>query len=156
MLVEEVICRHGAPERLLSDRSSNFLSELVAEVCRLMQIKKINTSRYHPQTDGLVERFHRTLISMLSRYVEKHARDWDHYLPYMLYAYRVTAQESTRESPLYGRDARQLLEEALDCPTSAYMIDLDDYKLELVQGLASVSNQLRVIRSLCMIVVPRL
>ena len=140
VLVEEVICRHGAPERLLSDRGSNFLSELVAEVCRLMQIKKINTSGYHPQTDGLVERFHRTLISMLSRYVEKHARDWDHYLPYMLYAYRVTAQESTRESPfflLYGRDARQPLEEALDCPTSAYMVDLDDYKSELVQGLTS-------------------
>ena len=130
----------GAPERLLFDRGSNFLSELVGEVCRLMQIKKINTSGYHPQMDGLVERFHRTLISMLSRYVEKHARDWDHYLPYMLYAYRVTAQESTRESPfflLFGRDARQPLEEALDCPTSAYMVDLDDYKSELVQGLTS-------------------
>ena len=55
VLVEEVICPHGAPERLRSDRGSNFLSELVAEVCRLMQIKKINTSGYHPQTDGLVE-----------------------------------------------------------------------------------------------------
>ena len=138
VLVEEVICRHGAPERLLSDRGSNFLSELIAEVCRLLQIKKINTSGYHPQTDGLVERFHQTLISMLSRYVEKHARDWDHYLPYMLYAYRVTAQESTRESPfflLYGRDARQPIEEALDCPTTAYMVDLDDYKSELTRGL---------------------
>ena len=140
VLVEEVICRHGAPERLLSDQGSNFLSELIAEVCRLLQIKKINTSGYHPQTDGLVERFHQTLISMLSRYVEKHARDWDHYLPYMLYAYRVTAQESTKESPfflLYGRDARQPVEEALDCPTTAYMVDLDDYKSELVQGLTS-------------------
>jgi transposase InsO family protein len=69
VLVEEVICRQGAPERLLSDRGLNFLSE----VCRLMQIKKINTSGYHPQTDGLVERFHRTLISMLSRYVRREA-----------------------------------------------------------------------------------
>ena len=140
VLVDEVICRHRAPERLLSDRGSNFLSELITEVCRLLQIKKINTSGYHPQMDGLVERFHRTLISMLSMYVERHARDWDHYLPYMLYAYRVTAQESTRESPfflLYGRDARQPVEEALNCPTSVYMVDLDDYKSELVQGLTS-------------------
>ena len=75
VLVEEVICHHGAPERLLSDRGSNFSSELIAEVCRLLQIKKINTSGYHPQTDGLVEKFHQTLISMLSRYVEKHAID---------------------------------------------------------------------------------
>ena len=140
VMVEEVICRHGAPERLLSDRGSNFLSGLITEVCRLLQMKKVNTSGYHPQTDGLVERFHRTLISMLSRYVEKHARDWDRYLPYMLYAYRVAAQESTRESPfflLYGRDARQPIEEALDCPTSAYVVDIDDYKTELVQGLTS-------------------
>lgn len=140
VLVEEVICRHGAPECLLSDRGSNFLSELIAEVCRLMQIKKLNTSGYHPQTDGLVERFHRTLISMLSMYVEKHARDWDRFLPFMLYAYRVTAQESTRESPfylLYGRDARQPLEEVLDCPRPAYLVDLDDYKSELVRALSS-------------------
>ena len=51
VFVEEVICRHGSPEYLLSDRGSNFLSELIAEVCRLMQIKKINTSGHHPQMD---------------------------------------------------------------------------------------------------------
>ena len=54
--------------------------------------------------------------------------------------YRVAAQESTRESPfflLYGRDARQPVEEALDCPTSAYVVDIDDYKTELIQGLTS-------------------
>ena len=89
VMVEEVIFHHGAPECLLSNRGTNFLSELVAEVCRLLQIKKLNTSGYHPQTDGLVERFHHTLMSMLSKYVDKHARYWDRYLPYMLYAYRV-------------------------------------------------------------------
>ena len=70
LVVEEVICRHGAPERLLSDRGANFFSDLIAEVCRLMKVKKVNTSGYHPQTDGLVERFHRTLIQMLSLYVD--------------------------------------------------------------------------------------
>ena len=70
LLVEEVICRHGAPQKLLSDRGTNFMSELVAEVCRLMNIKNLNTSGYHPQTDGLVERFHRTLIGMLFKFVQ--------------------------------------------------------------------------------------
>ena len=140
VFVDEVVCRHGAPERLLSDRGSNFLSELMSETCRLLKVKKLNTSGYHPQTDGLVERFHQTLIAMLSRYVDKHARDWDRYLPCMLYAYRVTAQGSTKESPfflLYGRDARQPMEEALACPTSVYVVDVDDYKSELVRGLTS-------------------
>ena len=115
------------------------MSDLVSHVCELLQIKKINTSGYHPQTDGLVERFHQTLIGMLSKYVERHGQDWDRYLPYMLYAYRVSAQESTRESPyflMFGRDPRQPTEEALSTPTTNYNIDLDDYKSELVKGLS--------------------
>ena len=116
------------------------MSELMQEVCRLMNITKLNTSGYHPQTDGLVERFHSTLINMLSKLVDKHGHDWDRYLPYVLYAYRVSAQASTQESPfflLYGRDARQPVEEALSTPTSPYLVDLDDYKHELVLGLST-------------------
>ena len=55
LLVNEIIARHGAPRVLLSDRGTNFLSKLVAEVCKIFQIQKVNTSSYHPQTDGLVE-----------------------------------------------------------------------------------------------------
>ena len=61
LLVEEIFCRHGAPQELLSDRGPNFLLELVLEVCKLLNIKKVNTSGYHPQTNGLVERFKCTL-----------------------------------------------------------------------------------------------
>ena len=57
LLVEEIFCRHGAPQQLLSDRGANFLSELVLEICKFLQIKKINTSGYHPQTNGMVEKF---------------------------------------------------------------------------------------------------
>lgn len=124
---------------LLNVWGSNFLSDLIAEVCRLVKIKKINTSGYHPQTDGLVERFHRTLIQMLSLYVRKHGRDWDCYLPYLLYVYWVSAQESVRESPfylLYRRDPRQPINEALSCLTTPYVVDIDDYKSELVHGLS--------------------
>ena len=73
LLVEQVICHHGAPQHLLSDRGSNFMSELMSEVCHLMGIKRVNTAGYHPQTNGLVERFHSTLISMLSKLVNKDA-----------------------------------------------------------------------------------
>ena len=67
LLVEEIFCRHGAPEHLLSDRGANFLSSLIQDVCKYLNIKKVNTSGYHPQTDGLVERFNSTLINMLSK-----------------------------------------------------------------------------------------
>lgn len=85
------------------------LSNLMQNVCKLLEIKKINTTAYHPQTDGLVERFNRTLIEMLSKKVEKSGRDWGEHLPFVLFAYRASLQESTQESPfflLYGRDPR--------------------------------------------------
>ena len=67
LLVEHIICRHGVPEELLSDRGSNFLSDLILELCSLLGIRKINTSGYHPQTDGLVEKFISTLQGMISK-----------------------------------------------------------------------------------------
>ena len=90
LLVNEIFCRHGAPEHLLSDRGANFLSELVQDVCKLLSIKKINTSGYHPQTDGLVEKFNSTLINMISKVAQSSGRDWDRHLPYLLFAYRAS------------------------------------------------------------------
>ena len=86
------------PEQLLLDSGQNFLSELVLEVCKLLGTKKIDTTGYHPQTDRLVERLNRTLITMLSKCVEKHGRDWDERLLYVLSAYRVSVHDSTKES----------------------------------------------------------
>ena len=67
LLAEQVISRHGVPVELLSDRGSAFLSHLIQEVCQLLGIHRVNTTAYHPQTDGLVERFNRTLIDMLAK-----------------------------------------------------------------------------------------
>ena len=125
-LVEHLIVRHGVPEQLLSDRGPNFLSELVLEICKLLGIEKINTSGYHPQSDGLVEKFNSTIISMLSKCVEKHGQNWDQQLPYVLFAYRVAVQASTQESPfylLYGRDPQVPTETALSQPRTVYQLD---------------------------------
>ena len=69
--------RHRVPSELLSDRGQAFLSGLLKEVERALGYKKVNTTAYHPQTDGLVERFNRTLISMLAKTVERDGKDWD-------------------------------------------------------------------------------
>ena len=105
LLVTKIIPQHGVPSQLLSDRESAFLSSLMFENYRLMGIKKLNTTAYHPQTDGLVERFNRTLSDMLAKTVAIGGKDWDDCLPYVLFAYRASPQESTGESPfflLYG------------------------------------------------------
>ena len=110
LLVDEVIARHGAPNVLLSDRGSNFLSRLVAEVCKIFQIHKANTSSYHPQTDGLVERFNSTLCQSLSMCVAKYLKDWEGYVPLILFAHRTSVSDAIGDSPfyvLYGREPRK-------------------------------------------------
>ena len=140
LFVEEVACRHGVPEELLSDRGANFLSDLMHCVCEILGVEKINTSGYHPQTDGLVERFNSTLINMISKSCEVQNHDWDQHLPYLLFAYRSSVQESTRESPfclLYGRDPRIPTETVLSKPVSPYLVDVEDYRCDLVSRMSS-------------------
>ncbi len=99
----------GVPEKLLSDRGTNLLSFLMRDVCQLLGITKINTTAYHPQTNGMVERFNRTLKTMLRKHVESWGRQWDKHLYAVLYAYRNTPHESTHEKPsylLFGKDLR--------------------------------------------------
>ena len=109
ILVDEIVCRHGAPDEILSDQGKSFLAEVVAEVCEYFKTKKINSTPYHPETNGLTERFNGTLCDMLSTYVVDRQRDWNIFLPIVLFAYRTSVQSTTQETPfrlLYGRDAR--------------------------------------------------
>lgn len=103
-----IFSRLGISEQILTDQSTNFMSATLEEVYRLLQVERIRTSPYHPQTDGLVERFNATLKSMLKKLVGR-KKDWDEYLPYLLFAYREVPQESTGFSPfklLFGRRVR--------------------------------------------------
>ena len=106
ILVQDVIPFFGVPESLLSDRGTNLLSHLMLDVCEMMGIKKLNTTAYHQQCNGLVERYNRTLKTAL----RKHAGlQWDSYLPGVLWAYRNTPHESTGVKPsflLFGFDCR--------------------------------------------------
>ena len=61
LLADEVIPNIGMPEALLSDRGTNLLFHLLMDLCKLLGIKKLNTTAYHPQCNGMVERFNRTL-----------------------------------------------------------------------------------------------
>ena len=99
LLVEEMMSRHGVPSEVLSDRGKSFLSGLMKEVEVLLGYRKVNTTAYHPQTDGLVEKYNRTLTAMLAKTVHSGGPQWDEMLPYVLFAYRASQQASTCESP---------------------------------------------------------
>jgi len=82
---------------LLTDRGSEFKSGLFAELMRWMEIDKLRITVFHPSCNGVVERFRRTLNSMLVTIGLQ--RDWDERLPIVLAVYRATPHESTEMTP---------------------------------------------------------
>jgi hypothetical protein len=66
LLVSEIISRYLIPKELLSDRGTNFLSKIFAEVCDLFKIKKLSTTAYNPKCNGGVERHHRVIMDEIN------------------------------------------------------------------------------------------
>ena len=105
----QFFARVGIPREILSDQGTNFMLQLLRELYNLLNIRPIRTSLYHPQTDGFVERFNKTLKSLLRKLINKEGRDWDQLLPYVLFAYCEVPQSTTGFSPfelLYGREVQ--------------------------------------------------
>lgn len=108
-----VFTRVGIPKEILTDQGAPFVSKLMKDLCGLLRIKPIRTSVYHPQTDGLVERFNQTLKAMLRKVISQDGKEWDLLLPYLMFAVREVPQSSTGFSPfelLYGRQPRGILD----------------------------------------------
>ena len=110
VFVNEYVCGYGVPKQLRTDQGRNFESkQLIQEICELLQIHKTRPPPYHPQSDGLVERFNRTLEAMLSKYVNENQKNWDECLQLVMLAYRSSVQESTWQTPYFttfGREVR--------------------------------------------------
>ena len=136
----EVFSRLGVPNEILSDNGSQFVSGMMKEVARLLGIKQFHTTPYHPMANGVCERFNGTLKQMLRRMCQERPRDWDRYLPALLFAYREVPHESLGYSPfelMYGREVRgpltvlkelwtkEIPEEDVKT-TYQYVIDLQD------------------------------
>ena len=81
--------RHGAPERVLTDQGSNFVSELFKGVCKMIGVEKVQTTAYRPSSNGRIERFHGTLIEHVRHYVNERGTNWDKFIPFALAVYRA-------------------------------------------------------------------
>ena len=108
-LVDHVFCRLGIPEQLHSDQGKQFESKLVQELCKILKISKTRTTAYHPQCDGLVECFNRTLQDMIATMTADYPFDWEEALPKVCIAYNTSIHSTTGYSPfylMYGREPR--------------------------------------------------
>ncbi len=108
-LVDEFICRYGAPYSIHSDQGREFESRIFKETCKLLGTQKSRTTAYHPQSDGQVERFNRTLLDMLSKHVNEDQKNWDVQIPKVMLAYRSSVNETSGFTPaflMFGRELR--------------------------------------------------
>lgn len=109
VLVQHWVSRFGTPLQIHSDQGTNFTSALFKEICHLLGVEKTRTTPLHPQSDGMVERFNRTILNNLSLLVSRNQQDWDRKLPLFLLAYRSAVHETTGYTPsqmLFGRNIR--------------------------------------------------
>src|SRR5215216_3369751 len=107
-IYEGIICRHGCPKIILSDRGTHFKNKLVEGLCEKFEIKHKLSSPYHPQTNGLVERFNRTLCESLAKVSEKE-NQWDEHVEQVLFGYWTTTHRTAKRIPFYltyGREAQ--------------------------------------------------
>lgn len=117
-LWEHFFVHYSFPERLLSDQGRDFESQLIKELCAITGITKVRTTPYHPRGNP-VERFNRTLLSMLGTLKEKDKRHWRDFVKPLTHAFNCTKNDVTGFSPyelMFGRQPRLPVDIAFSLP----------------------------------------
>ncbi|CAF4540206.1 unnamed protein product [Rotaria magnacalcarata] len=108
-LFDDFFCNFGIPSAILSDRGTHFLNTLMENIQNLIGYNHIYSTPYHPQTNGVVERFNATFVAQISKLQNTQHNNWDEYLQAVVFAYNTGVHKSTKFSPyelLYGCAAR--------------------------------------------------
>ena len=128
------VVRFGCPERLHSDRGSNFTSKVFQAMATELQIERSLTTPYHPQGNAIIERTNRTLEDGLAKFVAKNQADWSKQLKYVLMAYRSSVHATTNYSPFYlvfGAAMRLPIDYMFPTETTKAFPTPSDYTLNL-------------------------
>ena len=141
ILVREFVARFGVQRQLHTDQGRNFESKLFQEKCKILEIDKTRTTPLRPQSDGMVERFNRTLEAMLSKFVDANQRNWDLYLPLLMLAYRSSVHESTGFTPnamMFGREVLLPLDLVIGQPETTETSNRTEYAAKLCEQMEQV------------------
>ena len=144
----------GLPKCVQSDQGSNFTSKVFRQVMEQLGVQCVNSSAYHPQSQGALERFHQTLKNMMRVYCCEVERDWDEGVPLLLFAVREAVQESLGFSPfelVFGhlvRSPLKILREKILADEESGLLDYVSHfrdrltcaRYELVDCLTSYIN----------------
>ena len=122
------------------------MSSFFSETCKVLGIQRIHTSSYHPESNGVVERWHRTLHTGLSHLVNHSHTVWDLQVPFFLMGYRATPHTTTGYSPFYllhGREMSLPGNENLKAKVSTNPWDIDQRVENLKASLRSAFRSVK-------------
>ena len=139
----DIFSRVGFPKEIISDQDPSFMGKLITKLFQQLNIEKTNSTPYHPQTNGLVEKFQGTLKQMLAKLCVEKPKEWDFWLPMALFAYREVPQSTTGFSPfhlLYGRIPRGPLQLMKDNWIGTNIIEypVQEYLQELKENISKM------------------
>jgi hypothetical protein len=109
LYMSRIVCLHGVPKKIVSDKGSQFTSKFWEKLHESMDTKLNFSSAYHPQTDGQTERTNQIIEDMLRACALKYGKSWDKSLPYAEFSYNNSYQASIETAlyeALYGRQCR--------------------------------------------------
>lgn len=127
-IYENIIVRFGCPLTLLSDQGTHFINKTIAALTKEFKIAHLKTSSYHPQANGAVESFNKTLVKGLTKICNRDKNDWDDKIPAILWAYRTTYKRATNKTPfrlVYGQEAVVPLHFQRQEPLISHVLHLD-------------------------------
>jgi transposase InsO family protein len=133
--LRHIVLQYGIPYSIVTDQGTQFMGEVFQKLCKLMKVHKLNTSAYHPESNGALERTHRSMIEYIRCFCNPRGTDWDKWLPFACFVYNTTPHTMTKYTPyevLFGRKAN-LPGKLQQNPTAVYNYDdiVQDIKRKL-------------------------
>ncbi len=145
-IYEHLVCVHGCPKAIYTDRGAEFITPGMTILCETLGIAKVATTGYQPQANGHVERFHQWIGRMMTIMANDKKDDWDLYISACLFAYRISTNESTGYSPfelVYGRQPMLPLDLILDDDSKDNNNSEYEYVQEIKQRLKVGFDEVR-------------
>jgi len=139
--MEKAVLTYGTPPILQNDQGANFISEVFKNTCKILKIKKIQSTVFHPESQGSIGRSHRVLAEYLRHYVKEDQTNWDQWVTFATYMYNTTEHSATGFTPfelLFGHPSA--LPSALKGPPEP-QYNYDDYVCGLRSRLQTVHQQ---------------
>ena len=148
-IIDEWIMKFGAPDVIYTDQGSNFNSELMHDICRILMVEKTRTTPYHPLGNGQVEKFNRVSADTLSKFCAEKPQEWDVYLPYITFVYNTTVHGMTEATPYsmnFGREAQYPIDLFVPKPPGDPRLNLGENAKQLNERLYELHTEAQMTR----------